>query len=163
MLWVLILMSNSKFVNGLVLAGSYIGRVFVSSNLYKIFSRKHGKTNSKIVRTLVDEDLFKDSKAYGFIEKTLEEPRVFEENTSVFLRAGEKLSTSLIAGAGAFLMLLIAFALKIIGKKLLMAGGFLLVMALVLGWVIKNKYYETSQVVRFFKYAYRLEEDGHGK
>lgn len=163
MLWVLILMSNSKFVNGLVLAGSYIGRVFVSSNLYKIFSRKHGKTNSKIVRTLVDEDLSKDSKAYGFIEKTLDQPRVFEENTSVFLRAGEKLSTSLIAGAGAFLMLLIAFALKIIGKKLLMAGGFLLVMALVLGWVIKNKYYETSQVVRFFKYAYRLEEDGHGK
>ena len=162
MLWVLILMSNSKFVKGLVLAGSYIGRVFVSSNLYKIFSRKHKKTNSKIVRTLVDEDLSKDSKAYGFIEKTLEKPRVFEENTSVFLRAGDKLSTSLIAGLAAFLAMIIAFALGFIGKKLLLVGGVLLVMAFVLAWIIKNKYYETSQVVRFFKYAYRL-EDGHGK
>lgn len=163
MLWVLILMSNSKFVNGLVITGSYIGRVFVSSNLYKIFSRKHKKTNSKIVRTLVDEDLSKDSKAYGFIEKTLEEPRVFEENTSVFLRAGDKLSTSLIAGSGAFVMMTIAFALGFIGKKIFMVGGVLIVMAFVFAWIIKNKYYETSQVVRFFKYAYRLEEDGHGK
>lgn len=163
MSWVLILMSNSKFVNGLVIAGSYIGRVFVSSKLYKIFSRKHKKTNSKIVRTLVDEDLSKDSKAYGFIEKTLEKPRVFEENTSVFLRAGDKLSTSLVAGLGAFVMMAIAFALGAIGKKILMVGGVLLVMAFVLAWIIKNKYYETSQVVRFFKYAYRLEEDGHGK
>lgn len=163
MLWVLILMSNSKFVNGLVLAGSYIGRVFVSSNLYKIFSRKHGKTNSKIVRTLVDEDLSKDSKAYGFIEKTLEEPRVFEENTSIFLRAGEKLSTSIVAGLAAFVMLVIAFALGFIGKKLLMVGGVLLIVALFIGWIISTKAYEGSQVVRFFKYAYRLEEDGHGK
>lgn len=163
MLWVLILMSNSKFVNGLVITGSYIGRVFVSSNLYKIFSRKHKKTHSKIVRTLVDEDLSKDSKVYGFIEKTLDQPRVFEENTSVFLRAGEKLSTSIVAGLAVFVMLVIAFALGFIGKKLLMVGGLLLVMAFVLAWIIKNKYYETSQVVRFFKYAYRLEEDGHGK
>ena len=163
MLWVLILMSNSKFVNGLVIAGSYIGRVFVSSNLYKIFSRKHKKTNSKIVRTLVDEDLSKDSKAYGFIEKTLEEPRVFEENTSVFLRAGDKLSTSLIAGAGAFVMMIIAFALGFIGKKLLMASGILLAMALLIAWIISTKAYEGSQVVRFFKYAYRLEEVDHGK
>lgn len=163
MSWVLILMSNSKFINGLVLAGSYIGRVFVSSNLYKIFSRKHRKTNSKIVRTLVDEDLSKSSKAYGFIEKTLQEPRAFEENTSIFLRAGDKLSTSLIAGLAAFLAMIIAFALGFIGKKLLLVGGVLLVMAFVLGWIIKNKYYETSQVVRFFKYAYRLEEVDHGK
>ena len=163
MLWVLILMSNSKFVNGLVITGKYIGRVFVSSNLYKIFTRKHKKTNSKIVRTLVDEDLSKDSKVYGFIEKTFEEPRVFEENTSIFLRAGEKLSTSIVAGLAAFVMLVIAFAFGFVGKKLLVLGGVLLVMAFVLAWIIKNKYYETSQVVRFFKYAYRLEEDGHGK
>lgn len=162
-MWVLILMSNSKFVNGLVIIGSYIGRVFVSSNLYKIFTRKHGKTNSKIVRTLVDEDLSKDSKAYGFIEKTLEDPRVFEENTSVFLRAGEKLSTSIIAGLAAFVMMTIAFALGVIGKKLLMVGGVLLIVALFIGWIISTKAYEGSQVVRFFKYAYRLEEDGHGK
>lgn len=156
-------MSNSKFVNGLVIIGKYIGRVFVSSNLYKIFTRKHGKTNSKIVRTLVDEDLSKDSKAYGFIEKTLEDPRVFEENTSVFLRAGEKLSTSIIAGLAAFVMMTIAFALGVIGKKLLMVGGVLLIVALFIGWIISTKAYEGSQVVRFFKYAYRLEEDGHGK
>lgn len=162
-MWVLILMSNSKFVNGLVIIGKYIGRVFVSSNLYKIFTRKHGKTNSKIVRTLVDEDLSKDSKAYGFIEKTLEDPRVFEENTSVFLRAGEKLSTSIIAGLAAFVMMTIAFALGVIGKKLLMVGGVLLIVALFIGWIIYTKAYEGSQVVRFFKYAYRLEEDGHGK
>ena len=163
MLWVLILMSNSKFVNGLVITGKYIGRVFVSSNLYKIFTRKHKKTNSKIVRTLVDEDLSKDSKAYGFIEKTLDQPKTFRENTSVFLRAGDKLSTSIVAGLAAFVMFVIAFALGVIGKKILMVGGILLVMAFVLAWIIKNKYYETSQVVRFFKYAYRLEEDGHGK
>ena len=162
-MWVLILMSNSKFVNGLVIIGKYIGRVFVSSNLYKIFSRKHGKTNSKIVRTLVDEDLSKDSKTYGFIEKTLDQPRVFEENTSVFLRAGEKLSTSIIAGLAAFVMMTIAFALGVIGKKLLMVGGVLLIVALFIGWIISTKAYEGSQVVRFFKYAYRLEEDGHGK
>lgn len=162
-MWVLILMSNSKFVNGLVIIGKYIGRVFVSSNLYKIFTRKHGKTNSKIVRTLVDEDLSKDSKAYGFIEKTLDQPRVFEENTSVFLRAGEKLSTSIIAGLAAFVMMTIAFALGVIGKKLLMVGGVLLIVALFIGWIISTKAYEGSQVVRFFKYAYRLEEDGHGK
>ncbi|MFR1323954.1 MAG: hypothetical protein ACLSBL_02515 [Ezakiella massiliensis] len=156
-------MSNSKFVNGLVIIGKYIGRVFVSSNLYKIFTCKHGKTNSKIVRTLVDEDLSKDSKAYGFIEKTLEDPRVFEENTSVFLRAGEKLSTSIIAGLAAFVMMTIAFALGVIGKKLLMVGGVLLIVALFIGWIISTKAYEGSQVVRFFKYAYRLEEDGHGK
>lgn len=162
-MWVLILMSNSKFVNGLVIIGKYIGRVFVSSNLYKIFTCKHGKTNSKIVRTLVDEDLSKDSKAYGFIEKTLEDPRVFEENTSVFLRAGEKLSTSIIAGLAAFVMMTIAFALGVIGKKLLMVGGVLLIVALFIGWIISTKAYEGSQVVRFFKYAYRLEEDGHGK
>lgn len=156
-------MSNSKFVNGLVIIGKYIGRVFVSSNLYKIFTRKHGKTNSKIVRTLVDEDLSKDSKAYGFIEKTLDQPRVFEENTSVFLRAGEKLSTSIIAGLAAFVMMTIAFALGVIGKKLLMVGGVLLIVALFIGWIISTKAYEGSQVVRFFKYAYRLEEDGHGK
>lgn len=162
-MWVLILMSNSKFVNGLVIIGKYIGRVFVSSNLYKIFTRKHGKTNSKIVRTLVDEDLSKDSKAYGFIEKTLDQPRVFEAKASVFLRAGEKLSTSIIAGLAAFVMLLIAFALGVIGKKLLMVGGVLLIVALFIGWIISTKAYEGSQVVRFFKYAYRLEEDGHGK
>lgn len=162
-MWVLILMSNSKFVNGLVIIGKYIGRVFVSSNLYKIFTRKHGKTNSKIVRTLVDEDLSKDSKAYGFIEKTLEEPRVFEAKASVFLRAGEKLSTSIIAGLAAFVMMTIAFALGVIGKKLLMVGGVLLIVALFIGWIISTKAYEGSQVVRFFKYAYRLEEDGHGK
>lgn len=163
MLWVLILMSNSKFVNGLVIAGSYIGRVFASSNLYRIFSRKHKKTNSKIVRTLVDEDLSKDSKAYGFIEKTFEEPRVFDKNTSVFLRAGEKLSTSIVAGLAAFVMLVIAFALGFIGKKLLMVGGVLLIVAFIIAWIISTKAYEGSQVVRFFKYAYRLEEDGHGK
>lgn len=162
-MWVLILMSNSKFVNGLVIIGKYIGRVFVSSNLYKIFTRKHGKTNSKIVRTLVDEDLSKDSKAYGFIEKTLEDPRVFEAKASVFLRAGEKLSTSIIAGLAAFVMMTIAFALGVIGKKLLMVGGVLLIVALFIGWIISTKAYEGSQVVRFFKYAYRLEEDGHGK
>lgn len=162
-MWVLLLMSNSKFVNGLVIIGSYIGRVFVSSNLYKIFTRKHGKTNSKIVRTHVDEDLSKDSKAYGFIEKTLDQPRVFEANTSVFLRAGEKLSTSIIAGLAAFVMMTIAFALGVIGKKLLMVGGVLLIVALFIGWIISTKAYEGSQVVRFFKYAYRLEEDGHGK
>ena len=156
-------MSNSKFVNGLVIIGKYIGRVFVSSNLYKIFTRKHGKTNSKIVRTLVDEDLSKDSKAYGFIEKTLEDPRVFEAKASVFLRAGEKLSTSIIAGLAAFVMMTIAFALGVIGKKLLMVGGVLLIVALFIGWIISTKAYEGSQVVRFFKYAYRLEEDGHGK
>lgn len=162
-MWVLILMSNSKFVNGLVIIGKYIGRVFVSSNLYKIFSRKHGKTNSKIVRTHVDEDLSKDSKAYGFIEKTLEEQKTFRENTSIFLRAGEKLSTSIIAGLAAFVMMTIAFALGVIGKKLLMVGGVLLIVALFIGWIISTKAYEGSQVVRFFKYAYRLEEDGHGK
>ncbi len=162
-MWVLILMSNSKFVNGLVIIGKYIGRVFVSSNLYKIFTRKHGKTNSKIVRTLVDEDLSKDSKAYGFIEKTLDQPRVFEAKASVFLRAGEKLSTSIIAGLAAFVMMTIAFALGVIGKKLLMVGGVLLIVALFIGWIISTKAYEGSQVVRFFKYAYRLEEDGHGK
>ncbi len=156
-------MSNSKFVNGLVIIGKYIGRVFVSSNLYKIFTRKHGKTNSKIVRTLVDEDLSKDSKAYGFIEKTLDQPRVFEAKASVFLRAGEKLSTSIIAGLAAFVMMTIAFALGVIGKKLLMVGGVLLIVALFIGWIISTKAYEGSQVVRFFKYAYRLEEDGHGK
>lgn len=156
-------MSNSKFVNGLVIIGKYIGRVFVSSNLYKIFTRKHGKTNSKIVRTLVDEDLSKDSKAFAFIEKTLEEPRVFEAKASVFLRAGEKLSTSIIAGLAAFVMMTIAFALGVIGKKLLMVGGVLLIVALFIGWIISTKAYEGSQVVRFFKYAYRLEEDGHGK
>ena len=162
-MWVLILMSNSRFVNGLVIIGSYIGRVFVSSNLYKIFTRKHGKTNSKIVRTLVDEDLSKDSKAYAFIEKTFEEPRVFEAKASVFLRTGEKLSTSIIAGLAAFVMMTIAFALGVIGKKLLMVGGVLLIVALFIGWIISTKAYEGSQVVRFFKYAYRLEEDGHGK
>ena len=162
-MWVLILMSNSKFVNGLVIIGKYIGRVFVSSNLYKIFTRKHGKTNSKIVRTLVDEDLSKDSKAYGFIEKTLDQPSVFEAKASVFLRAGEKLSTSIIAGLAAFVMMTIAFALGVIGKKLLMVGGVLLIVALFIGWIISTKAYEGSQVVRFFKYAYRLEEDGHGK
>ena len=162
-MWVLILMSNSKFVNGLVIIGKYIGRVFVSSNLYKIFTRKHGKTNSKIVRTLVDEDLSKDSKAYGFIEKTLDQPRVFEAKASVFLRAGEKLSTSIIAGLAAFVMMTIAFALGVIGKKLLMVGGVLLIVALFIGRIISTKAYEGSQVVRFFKYAYRLEEDGHGK
>ena len=156
-------MSNSKFVNGLVIIGKYIGRVFVSSNLYKIFTRKHGKTNSKIVRTLVDEDLSKDSKAYGFIEKTLDQPRVFEAKASVFLRAGEKLSTSIIAGLAAFVMMTIAFALGVIGKKLLMVGGVLLIVALFIGWIISTKAYEGSQVVRFFKYAYRLEEDGYGK
>lgn len=156
-------MSNSKFVNGLVIIGKYIGRVFVSSNLYKIFTRKHGKTNSKIVRTLVDEDLSKDSKAYGFIEKTLDQPMVFEAKASVFLRAGEKLSTSIIAGLAAFVMMTIAFALGVIGKKLLMVGGVLLIVALFIGWIISTKAYEGSQVVRFFKYAYRLEEDGHGK
>ena len=156
-------MSNSKFVNGLVIAGSYIGRVFTSSNLYRIFSRKHKKTNSKIVRDLVDEDLAKDSMVYGFIEKTLDQPRVYEENTSVFLRAGENLSTSLIAGAGAFIMLVIAFAFGFIGKKLLAVGAVLLITAFIIAWIIKNKYYETSQVVRFFKYAYRLEDADHGK
>ena len=115
------------------------------------------------MRTLVDEDLSKDSKAYGFIEKTLDQPRVFEAKASVFLRAGEKLSTSIIAGLAAFVMMTIAFALGVIGKKLLMVGGVLLIVALFIGWIISTKAYEGSQVVRFFKYAYRLEEDGHGK
>ena len=112
---------------------------------------------------MVDEDLSKDSKAYGFIEKTLDQPRVFEAKASVFLRAGEKLSTSIIAGLAAFVMMTIAFALGVIGKKLLMVGGVLLIVALFIGWIISTKAYEGSQVVRFFKYAYRLEEDGHGK
>lgn len=149
-------MKNSVIASGFNKFFFKVRDVFENSLIYKTFKSKDKKSKSKIVRAAIDDDLISHSKAYQIIKKTAPKsaPNKFDSKilNSLFKEDSVKLPI--------FVSLLLFIVSIIIGASLKISIS-LFILTLLTKFTqvfITKKWYKSSLIYRFFKYAYTLEE-----
>lgn len=148
-------MRNSFFVRLITSIYACLKRSYFSSFTYKTFEMKDKKSKSSIVRKLMDTDVLADTKSYELIKKLEAQGTKTTTSSNVLnsLYLDNDMHTLVLTAVA---ILLANFALGFSIKRTLVLL-ILCIGAKVFQVIVKNKYYESSLVYKFFSYAYRLE------
>ncbi len=148
-------MRNSFFVRLITSIYAFLKRSYFSSLTYKTFKMKDKKSKSSIVRKLMDTDVLADTKSYELIKKLEAQGTKTTTSSNVLnsLYLDNDMHTLVLTAVA---ILLANFALGFSIKRTLVLL-ILCILAKFFQVIVKNKYYESSLVYKFFTYAYRLE------
>lgn len=149
-------MKNSVIANSCNNFFALMRNIFENSNLYRIFSPKRKPSKSKIVRKSIDDDIIEYSKTYDIIKKMEPDPAPSDFNSKILnaLFLEEQAPIVFLTGA------LLFFVGVVMGAPLKLSIA-LLVLSYLTKFtqdLIRNEWYKSSIFVRFFTYAYKLED-----
>lgn len=149
-------MKNSVIANSCNNFFSLMRNIFENSNLYRIFSPKRKPSKSKIVRKSIDDDIIEYSKTYDIIKKMEPDsaPSDFDSKILNALFLEEQAPIVFLTGA------LLFFVGVVMGAPLKLSIALLVLCYLTKFTqdLIRNEWYKSSIFVRFFTYAYKLED-----
>lgn len=148
-------MSNSFIANGMNKFFFVCREIFENSTLFKIFSAKNKKSDSQIVRKLMDEEAIEKTNCYHDLKKL--EPQKKEPTIdSKILNAifcSKNLNISIV-------ILVLSILVLVFPIKNLKYAGICAILFALFGFfniILKHKYYEHSFFVKFIKYVYAEE------
>lgn len=158
-------MTNSIFLNLIINFWNSLVNIFENSYIYKIFNKSSNKTNSIIVRELMDGNISENSNTYNFLYRLLESNTLKRENTSIFLKAAKNpFNSSILTLIIAGIFLFIIYLLKLFDMGILFLIICILIpMLIFFQYIVENKLYKGSLIYKFFNYAYKLEGEVNGK
>lgn len=149
-------MKNSVIANSWNNFFALMRNIFENSNLYRIFSPKRKPSKSKIVRKSIDDDIIEYSKTYDIIKKMEPDSAPSDFNSKILnaLFLEEQAPIVFLTGA------LLFFVGVVMGAPLKLSIALLVLYYLTKFTqdLIRNEWYKSSIFVRFFTYAYKLED-----
>ena len=149
-------MKNSVIANSFNKFFTLVRNVFESSNLYKIFNPKSKPSKSKIIRKSIDDDIIKYSKTYNIIKKMEPDSAPSNFNSKILNALFLEEQAPIVYLTGALLF----FVGVVMGAPLKISIALFVLCNLTKFTqdLIRNEWYKSSIFVRFFTYAYKLED-----